>query len=83
MSINVLRTGCGVAAMALALIAPSFAIAQSGPADDGRYRPRIYVTPKHRYLPPHAKRDCRAWLQKEYRVSGTVVTPQMRCRWVY
>ena len=27
----------------------------------------------------NAKRHCRSWLAKEYRVSGPVVVPQMRC----
>lgn len=70
---------------ASALIAgamPSTAAAQSG---EGLRpdRPRISVSPRHRYLPPHARRACESWLQKEYRVSGTVIVPQMRCRWVY
>ena len=46
-------------------------------------RPRITVYPRerHGYLPPTAKRQCRATLVKEYRLSGTVIVPQMRCWW--
>jgi hypothetical protein len=33
------------------------------------------------YPGPNAVRQCVSWLQPEYRLSGTVVTPQMRCRW--
>jgi len=44
-------------------------------------RPRITVYPRHRHLGPNAKRYCRFWLAKEYRVSGTVITPQQRCWW--
>ena len=29
----------------------------------------------------NAVRQCVSWLQPEYRLSGPVVTPQMRCRW--
>lgn len=46
-------------------------------------RPRITVYPRERqgYLPPTAKRQCRATLVREYRLSGTVIVPQMRCWW--
>jgi hypothetical protein len=33
------------------------------------------------YPGPNAVRQCVSWLQPEYRPSGTVVTPQMRCWW--
>ena len=33
------------------------------------------------YPGPNAVRQCASWLQPEYRLSGTVVTPQMRCWW--
>jgi hypothetical protein len=46
-----------------------------------RSPPRIVIHPRHRYLPPTAKRHCVSWLAKEYRPSGTVITPQMRCWW--
>jgi|GEM_PF-3892841 len=31
---------------------------------------------------PGAVRHCVDWYATEYRPSGTVITPQMRCRWV-
>ena len=33
------------------------------------------------YPGPNAVRQCTSWLATEYRPSGTVVTPQMRCWW--
>ena len=33
------------------------------------------------YPGPNAVRQCVSWLQPEYRLSGTVITPQMRCWW--
>ena len=30
---------------------------------------------------PNAKRYCRSWLVKEYRVSGPVIVPRMQCWW--
>jgi hypothetical protein len=44
-------------------------------------RLRVFIQPRHRYLPPNAKRYCRSWLAKEYRVSGPVIVPQMHCQW--
>ena len=46
-----------------------------------RARPHIVVHPRSYEPGPNAKRYCRAWLAKEYRPSGTVITPQMRCWW--
>ena len=43
--------------------------------------PRITIYPRHRHLSPNAKRHCRAWLAKEYRVSGTVIVPRQQCWW--
>ena len=55
-------------------------------------RPRIRVQPPAAYPYPRpetyswpgpgAVRHCVDWYATEYRPSGTVVTPQMRCRWV-
>jgi hypothetical protein len=43
---------------------------------------RIIVTPRrYQSLPPSAVRQCSSWLQPEYRPSGTVIVPQMRCWW--
>ncbi|MCF8478407.1 MAG: hypothetical protein K9G60_15370 [Pseudolabrys sp.] len=44
-----------------------------------RTRPRIIIQPRR--LGPNAKRHCRAQLVQEYRVSGTVIVPKMRCWW--
>lgn len=41
-------------------------------------RLRVY----REYLPPNAVRTCDAWYEQEFRVSGTVIVPRMRCRWV-
>jgi len=41
-------------------------------------RPDDYSWP----APAPAYRLCEDWYQTEYRPSGTVITPQMRCRWV-
>jgi len=56
-------------------------------ADDAREfsaekkRPRVTIYPRRVYPGPYAKRECYSWLRTEYRPSGTVVTPQMRCWW--
>lgn len=34
------------------------------------------------YLPPNTVRTCQAWYEQEFRPSGTVIVPRMRCRWV-
>jgi hypothetical protein len=39
---------------------------------------RIEVTPNRRLV-----RLCEDWLDVEYRPSGTVIVPKMRCRWGY
>jgi hypothetical protein len=44
-------------------------------------RTRIVVTPRRQRLSPDAKRYCEAWLEQEYRVSGTVIVPRQRCWW--
>jgi hypothetical protein len=44
-------------------------------------RPRVTIYPRRVYPGPNAKRQCRAWLAQEYRVSGPVIVPQMRCWW--
>jgi len=61
-----------------------------------RVRPRIHVTPaypyrlystpypvpyKYEYPGPGAVRECTSWLAQEYRPSGPVITPRMRCWW--
>ncbi|HZP71419.1 MAG TPA: hypothetical protein VFB29_15895 [Pseudolabrys sp.] len=44
-------------------------------------RPRVTIYPRRVYPGPNAKRQCYAWLAQEYRVSGPVIVPQMRCWW--
>jgi hypothetical protein len=43
----------------------------------------ITVHPRTRQTSPgrHAVRQCRSWLAREYRVSGPVIVPRMRCWW--
>jgi hypothetical protein len=43
---------------------------------------QIYITRQRTYLPPTAVRACDAWYEQEFRLSGTVIVPRMRCRWV-
>jgi len=40
-------------------------------------RPGPYAPPGPGYV-----RQCVDWYATEHRLSGTVITPQMRCRWV-
>jgi hypothetical protein len=44
-------------------------------------RPRITIHPRPTFPGRNAKRYCQSWLAKEYRVSGPVIVPQMRCWW--
>jgi hypothetical protein len=44
-------------------------------------RPHVTIYPRRVYPGPNAKRQCRAWLAQEFRVSGPVIVPQMRCWW--
>ncbi len=64
----------------LAMAAPQDEVA---PAPDVRpvvrARTRIYISP--RQPGPNSRRICQSWLAQEYRPSGTVITPQMRCYW--
>jgi hypothetical protein len=42
----------------------------------------IYPSPlPYAYPGPNAVRDCTSWLATEYRPSGTVIVPRMRCWW--
>ena len=43
--------------------------------------PRIVIHPRTSHPGPNAKRYCRSWLAKEYRVSGPVIVPRMQCWW--
>jgi hypothetical protein len=62
-------------------------------AQQRRVRPRVRITRppaawiyprpgRYSYPGPNAVRQCVDWYAVENRPSGTVITPQMRCRWV-
>lgn len=54
-------------------------------SSQSRRRPpptRLRIYREHGYLPPNAVRTCNAWYEQEFRPSGTVIVPRMRCRWV-
>ncbi len=80
-----LALGVGVGALAGLLLGGVAAQAASDRAETRDYaaqsRPRIVIHPRRHYPGPNAKRHCHFWLAKEYRVSGPVITPQMRCWW--
>ena len=63
------------------IIPPSTDTQNAGPGAElaAKSRPRVTIYPRH--LGPSAKRICQSWLATEYRVSGPVIVPQMRCRW--
>jgi hypothetical protein len=44
-------------------------------------RPRVTIYRRYVYPRPNAVRQCYSWLEREYRVSGPVIVPQMRCWW--
>jgi hypothetical protein len=44
-------------------------------------RPHITIYPRRGYVSPNAKRQCRSTLVQDYRVSGPVIVPKMRCWW--
>ena len=48
-------------------------------AAQAQRRPHVIIRPRR--FGPNAKRICQAWLAQEYRPSGPVITPQMRCWW--
>lgn len=73
----------GVFAILSVFVADAPASAQSRPDEAVKRstRPRVVIQP-HRYrLHANARRECRAQLVQEYRVSGTVIVPQMQCWW--
>ena len=66
------------------LTAASPAAAQSRASDEAAARssrPRVVIQPRRQRLGPNARRECRAKLVQEYRVSGTVIVPRMTCWW--
>ena len=56
---------------------PQIRVQPDQPAAYDYPRPGPYAWPG-----PGAVRECVDWYATEYRPSGVVVTPQMRCRWV-
>jgi hypothetical protein len=88
MSARHLIAGSAVAALALFGAVPP-AAAQTSPLGQGgpsaslpeapppRGRPRIEINPR-----PPLYRRCVDWYELQYRPSGTVLYPQMRCWWV-
>jgi hypothetical protein len=72
-------------AISLALAGLLFGMAAPAAAQDSdattRARPRIVIHPRTSQPGPNAKRYCRSWLAKEYRVSGPVIVPRMQCWW--
>jgi hypothetical protein len=79
------RIGVGwLAALVFILGAGRLAFAAPAERDQevsAQSRPHITIHPRRFEPGPNAKRHCQAWLQKQYRVSGTVIVPQMRCWW--
>ena len=73
----------------IALTALVLAAAQSATAATGdrreefsaQRRPHVTIYPRQRALSPNAKRYCRFWLAREYRVSGPVIVPAQYCWW--
>jgi hypothetical protein len=56
---------------------PQIRVQPDQPAAYDYPRPGPYAWPG-----PGAVRECVDWYATEYRPSGVVMTPQMRCRWV-
>ena len=70
------------AVIALGAVGPAASASAGGSQEfSAQSRPHVTIHPRRVQPGPHAKRHCVSWLQKEYRVSGTVITPQMRCWW--
>jgi hypothetical protein len=46
-----------------------------------RPRTRIRIYAPYAYPGPYAVRHCTSWLEPEWRPSGTVIVPRMRCWW--
>ena len=90
--------GCALAAIGLAANSPAEAQGTNGRAGQNakaassieasaqsrrrRAPTQLYITRERAYLPPNAVRACDAWYEQEFRPSGTVIVPRMRCRWV-
>jgi hypothetical protein len=70
----------GIFALGLGLMGPASAAQSTAPRYAAR-QAQIIVHPRLSYPGPNAKRYCRSWLAKEYRVSGTVIVPRIQCWW--
>lgn len=90
-SVSGMRISVMAAAAAMLFAIPAFAQTESSDGAAAAKRSRaqvaqsrpasIVVTPRSQRLSPDARRHCEAWLEKEYRVSGTVIVPRQRCWW--
>jgi hypothetical protein len=90
-------TGGGAAALAAPAGDDDSAVEISSQATTMRTRPRIRVYPRYPrpyttlyplpygvdYPGPNAVRQCVSRLVTEYRPSGTVIVPRMRCWWAW
>ncbi len=73
----------GTLQTSIANAAPRVAAASQG-ADEleaQQTRPRITIHPRVTEPGPNSRRFCRAWLEKEFRLSGTVIVPRLQCWW--
>jgi hypothetical protein len=75
--------GCGLWPPAPAAAQAVGAAESDSTAPKRAHQPaRIRVHPLAQSYPgPDAVRQCAAWLAPEYRPSGTVIVPKMRCWW--
>lgn len=84
MRMQITRIACGLAVTGLLLGGAGTASAEPSSATrelSAQSRPHIVIRPRQTSPGPNARRYCHSWLQKEYRASGPVITPQMRCWW--
>ena len=83
-AILMLALGLCVTALDLDTARAASAHAQANPAEvDAARQARVRRAPTRLVIRPTRRfyRECVSWLQPEARPSGTVITPQMRCRW--
>lgn len=76
--------GCELTSASAAEVSAVQATTLDASAQARRRAPaRIIVTPRrYSYPGPGAVRQCTSWLEPDYRPSGTVIVPRMRCWWV-
>ena len=76
------RAAVGTMVLALLALGQAPAMAQDTESVAPKRAPaRIRVHPLADYPGPIAVRQCASWLATEYRPSGTVIVPRMRCWW--